>query len=182
MTKQVIPLALCRYKQLYRLRSRNLSYGVFDGSTGFVGIREKFESRYLFTEYHQDTGPPFGTVRPLEVLEECPIEDLRETLDSVCGRCNQPTTFVEWTDLDRPEGAYVGKGRWICCADPFPTAPLNHLLFNWLDEREKFYDDLVRCVNCSHLDEWHDPDGSCFNGWGDSKCRCIAYVAPSSKA
>ena len=49
----------------YKLHSRNLAIGVYDGNEGFIGIREKFGPRYLFTEYHWDQGPPFGTAIPL---------------------------------------------------------------------------------------------------------------------
>jgi hypothetical protein len=74
-----IPLEECKHGYLYRLSSRNLSFGVFDQTTkGFVGIRQKFEIRYLFTEYHWDTGEPFGTAYPLGLLDECPIQDLAE--------------------------------------------------------------------------------------------------------
>lgn len=38
------------------------------GKTGFIGIRLKFGSKYLFTEYHWDQGPPYGTVQPKEDL------------------------------------------------------------------------------------------------------------------
>jgi len=44
---------------------RNLSYGVYDGKEGFIGIREKFGHEFLFTEYHFDQGPPFGTVHTI---------------------------------------------------------------------------------------------------------------------
>jgi hypothetical protein len=40
--------------------------GVFNGVTGFIGIREKFNHEYLFTEYHYDTGAPYGTVHSVE--------------------------------------------------------------------------------------------------------------------
>src|SRR5579872_5414717 len=65
---------------LYRIHSRNLAYGVYKADVrGFVGIRNKFGSNYLFTEYHWDNGPPFGTVRPIEFIEQCPVEDLGES-------------------------------------------------------------------------------------------------------
>jgi hypothetical protein len=74
---QTIPLTECKHGYLYRISSRNLAFGVFnENSQGFVGIREKFGNRYLFTEFHWDTGAPFGTVHPKELLEECPITDL----------------------------------------------------------------------------------------------------------
>lgn len=64
---------------LYRIKSRNLPYGVFDGKSGFIGIREKFLELYLFTEYDYDDGPPFGTVRVLEDLGPSGIEPIEGT-------------------------------------------------------------------------------------------------------
>lgn len=61
-----VPLDQCVARRLYKLMSRNLVLGVFNGVTGFIGIREKFRHEYLFTEYHWDTGPPFGTVSGVE--------------------------------------------------------------------------------------------------------------------
>ena len=62
-----IPLDKCVDGNLYRIRARNGTYGVFnkEGSS-FTLAREKFENIYLFDEYHFDIGAPFGTVRPLE--------------------------------------------------------------------------------------------------------------------
>lgn len=59
---QKIPISECIMGRVYKIGSRNLSYGVYDGNEGFIGIRKKFGRRYLFTEYHWDQGPPFGTV------------------------------------------------------------------------------------------------------------------------
>jgi len=65
-----IPLADCINGAVYRIRSRNLAIGVFvQAANGFIGIRTKFSSRYLFTEYHYDTGAPCGTVMPIEKLD-----------------------------------------------------------------------------------------------------------------
>lgn len=74
-----IPLDQCENGYLYKIQSRNLSFGVYRQEVkGFVGIREKFGSKYLFTEYHWDTGPPLGTVHPITKLEKCPVEQLNE--------------------------------------------------------------------------------------------------------
>jgi len=62
----------CKQGYLYKINSRNLSYGVYDGKQGFIGIREKFGSKYLFTEYHYDQGAPYGTVFPEKELEKIP--------------------------------------------------------------------------------------------------------------
>src|SRR5579859_7846431 len=63
-----IPLSECVERVVYKIHSRNLILGVFDGQSGFIGIREKFGYEYLFTEYHWDSSPSFGTVRPYEKL------------------------------------------------------------------------------------------------------------------
>lgn len=56
--------------QVYEINSRNLIVGAWRPETrGFVGLREKFKSRYLFEEYHWDCGPPHGTARAVTALE-----------------------------------------------------------------------------------------------------------------
>ncbi len=67
-----IPLTDCIAGHLYEIDSRNLGLGVFNGKTGFIGIRYKFGSRYLFTKYHFDKGPPYGTVHPIKDLGPIP--------------------------------------------------------------------------------------------------------------
>ena len=62
----------CRKGYLYKLESRNLASGVYDGEEGFIGIRTKFSSVYLFTEYHWDQGPPYGTAIPLKEVGKVP--------------------------------------------------------------------------------------------------------------
>lgn len=92
-----IPLSECLKGRVYRLHSRNLELGVFDGETGFIGIRTKFDSRYLFSEYHYDTGPPHGTASPLEDLGAVPEGiELKEYEPSTDQRNGRPVAF------DRP--------------------------------------------------------------------------------
>jgi len=80
-----IKLEDCKHGYVYRIVSRNLSFGVYDKSVqGFVGIRTKFGDRYLFTEYHWDTGEPFGTVCPKQEIEKCTLvvdENNKELFD-----------------------------------------------------------------------------------------------------
>ena len=52
----------CVKGRMYRIRGRNISIGVYDGEGHFIGIRQKFGSRYLDEEDHWDTGAPHGTV------------------------------------------------------------------------------------------------------------------------
>lgn len=101
-----IALTECKDRFLYRLRSRNLGFGVFNKKqNGFVGVREKFGARYLATEYHYDTGAPFGTAQPLEELEEMPagleaVEMLEGTVD---GETNRVVAF---------DKTVVAEGKW----------------------------------------------------------------------
>lgn len=79
-TPDTISIAECRPRWLYRIAARNFRLGVFNAeNSGFIGIREKFGSEFLFTEYHWDTGAPFGTVIPHEALEPIPDDMLLST-------------------------------------------------------------------------------------------------------
>ena len=102
---EYVPLNQCKDRFLYHIISRNLSYGIYDEKNkGFIGIRHKFGYDYLFTEYHYDIGPPFGTVKPQTELIKIPDDlDLRESFDTIDSKSKR---FV---DFDKPikEG---GKG------------------------------------------------------------------------
>lgn len=68
-----IPLKDCKKGFVYKIHSRNLSHGVYDGDEGFIGIRYKLGGRYLFTEYHWDGRRiGYGTVKPLEEIGQLP--------------------------------------------------------------------------------------------------------------
>jgi hypothetical protein len=59
----LVPLGQLIKGRIYKITCRNLSYGVYDGQGGFIGIRQKFDDRYLFTEYHWDYSEHCGTVQ-----------------------------------------------------------------------------------------------------------------------
>lgn len=69
-----IPLDECKHGFLYRIIARNLKHGIFNKSeNGFIGIRTKFNSRFLDTEYHWDNEPlAFATVKPIKEIEKVP--------------------------------------------------------------------------------------------------------------
>lgn len=48
--------------RVYKLESRNLRLGVWDGKRSFIGVRTKFGSRFLDEEDHWDVDEHFGTV------------------------------------------------------------------------------------------------------------------------
>lgn len=107
MKIKYIPLNDCKDRCLYQINSRNLSYGIYNEQTkGFIGIRNKFGHDYLFTEYHYDNGPPFGTVFPKKELIKIPDDlELKETLGTIDEKSKRSVKF------DKPisEG---GKG-WL---------------------------------------------------------------------
>ena len=128
-----IPIKDCIKGRVYKLRSRNLSIGVYDGMEGFIGIREKFGARYLFTEYHYDQGPPYGTVAtiidtgidlPEDVLLSHELIVAREQQRLVCYNAE----VKNWVFVDTGE---VAKNIDILYRQP------NEELFEFLEDTEK---------------------------------------------
>ena len=124
-------------RRVYTLNSRNLAVGVWNAETnGFIGVREKFGDKYLFTEYlWTETS---GTARAIGDLEvdvpsEIPLRERTPSIDSVTGR----EVF-----FDKP--VYSGGRGWIyrdteLPIDGEPYARTNQELFDLLspyDEAE----------------------------------------------
>ena len=123
----------CIHRRLYRINSRNLTCGIYNQANGgFYGIRTKFDSRFVFAEYHWDNGPPYGTVRPVELLEVTFPDDilLQERLPGyLCIYCGQPL-------LDEHDSIY----KHAHVGEPCSAGNLVHgstlenkQLFDWLD-------------------------------------------------
>jgi hypothetical protein len=93
--EKAIARADCVDRHVYYIKSRNLNCGVFREATGgFIGIREKFDSLYLFEEYHWETSNTFGTVQPLIDIGVLPEGiELLETVDGGCTGCGNPITY-----------------------------------------------------------------------------------------
>lgn len=70
---QWIPLEKCKNGWAYYIHARNGKVGIFEKKEkGFRISRHKFNSNFLFVEYHWDNGEPFGTVKPISELEKVP--------------------------------------------------------------------------------------------------------------
>ena len=135
-------MAQCIPRRVYQIRCRNLSFGVWNGKespwAGFIGIREKFGSEYLFTEYHCDTGAPHGTVfehkdlgidLPVGIELKAHLHDL----DQISGRHVQFDKPVRdggrgWYFLDDNTSCDLSKTKIF--------AQRNDALFNFLKEIE----------------------------------------------
>lgn len=92
----------------YLILSRNLVAGFWDEvRQGFTGVREKFGDRYLFMEYHWDTGGSYGTAKPYKALDLYLPEDVpnESTLGLFCRECQTPVEKVYVPD----EKFYSGK-------------------------------------------------------------------------
>lgn len=125
----------CEPGGVYRVKSRNLTVGVYDGNGGFIGLREKFGDLYLFTEYHCDKGAPYGTVYPYEKLdvstEGLPIV---ERFTPACRDCGEEVEF---------EYGETGRG-WFHTDSPDthkanPVGRSNTALFEFLSQFEEEY-------------------------------------------
>lgn len=141
-----IPKEACIKGRLYILRSRNLPMGVYNGEGGFIGVREKFGTFFLFTEYHWDNGPPFGTVKPVSDTDvDLPAYiELRESFaekqhDMKTGR---PVDFDKTPATPEEGGNSAGfKGWFYKDTGEYSTAirpalPANKKLHDWLAEQE----------------------------------------------
>ena len=87
-TSGYLPMDALQPGWVYLIFARNAHVGVWwPEKKGFLIPREKFEHRYLFVEYHADSGVSsnltvngndvqvsHGTVKPFEPLEQAPFE------------------------------------------------------------------------------------------------------------
>ncbi len=138
----MINLSECKKRSVYKLLSRNLSFGVFDGKTRFIGIRTKFGRKFLDTEDHWDTGPPFGTARPEEDIGVTVPEEISL---HVCENEGIPIDKITGRDIsfDRPI-SNGGKGWFFkdTGESNINISPIyleNRKLFEFLEKMENIY-------------------------------------------
>lgn len=145
----------CVDRGVYRIRSRNLGVGVYRAEAqGFIGIRLKFTDRYLFTEYHYDTGAPYGTVRPKEKIgvlpHDVPCRELEQhefggrsfALDPATNT-ERPVLRRDLAEGEEPHGKRLGfVDEWADTRERLPDGVSTHVkenqaLFDFLDVIEK---------------------------------------------
>ena len=102
---------------VYRLQSRNLACGVWNGKDGFIGIRTKFGGRFLDMEIHWDLSKTFGTAQALEELGTIPESiSLNISLGTECGNCHKSLNYVK--HHAEQKGA---SGEWLHADDGSPN-------------------------------------------------------------
>jgi hypothetical protein len=126
-----ISLKDCLLGHVYLIHSRNLGIGVYDGKGGFVGIREKFDREYLFTEYHWDQGAPYGTVKPDRDIEVLP-PDVPVSTDFVHDKGR------DWAERD---GRIFPVVRRDLRAGETPHGKRQGFVDEWADTGERMPDD-----------------------------------------
>jgi hypothetical protein len=116
----MIPIDRCVKGGIYRISSRNLRFGVYDGKGGFIGVREKFGDRYLFTEFHYDQGAPHGTVTPLKrtgrIPEGMEVLDHIEVIKRECS-CGHPSARHERKCKHKNQSGVGEHDCYIGCLD-----------------------------------------------------------------
>jgi len=82
--------------RVYRLQSRNLECGVWNGKDAFIGIRTKFGLRFLDMEIHWGLSETFGTAQALETMGTMPEAiSLTISLGTECGNCHKSLNYVK---------------------------------------------------------------------------------------
>jgi len=121
----------------YETHSRNLVVAACAGPTAFVGIREKFGHRSLFTEFSGDG--PMSSVR--SVLRDLgPVPEgilIQDHLPPYCEQCGRPTAFlsdgpgtITGYQVHADDGSRLENMAWAVLG-------VNQPLFDFLANMEK---------------------------------------------
>ena len=105
----MIKLEQLQRGRVYRLQSRDLESGVWNGKDGFIGIRTKFGRRFLDMEIHWGLSKTFGTAQALESLGTISESiSLDISLGTECGNCHKPVNYVK-----RHAEQKGASGEWL---------------------------------------------------------------------
>lgn len=113
-----IPIEELEDRRVYKIKSRNLLVGVWCAAReDFIGVREKFSSRFLDAEGQWKNDPPTGTANAVEALDVWVPEDipLRTILELECRHCKAEVTQV-W-DVYPEDDEHGRGGRKRCVGD-----------------------------------------------------------------
>ncbi len=72
-----IPVEECKNGGLYIVDARNFELAIYrEADKSFLGIRTKFNDKYIFPEVHWDACSTYGTVKPIKFIKMSGIVDL----------------------------------------------------------------------------------------------------------
>lgn len=96
MTDNFIEIGALTLGAIYRLRARNIVFGVYLGEGRFAGIRNKFGNRFLDVEHEWTTSTHYGTARAVEQVGALdPVVPLKTELGTECEKCKRPAVFIK---------------------------------------------------------------------------------------
>lgn len=126
------PIDECVPRRLYSIRARSLGpKAIYLGHGEFIGLQLNFGTVCLFTEYHWDTGPPYGTVfeaidTGIDLPDEIPLSSSPGTIDEHTER------YVAF-NADKRCWYFVDSGEFS--KEIKPVGKRNDALFDWLWEQ-----------------------------------------------
>ena len=101
---QYIPMNACKEGMIYLIHSRNLICGIYNKGR-FTGLRSKFGEEFLFPEDHWDSGPPYGTAKPIREIEYfgeyCPACGDNKKLTEVLERIHMEQGDELWEEIQK---------------------------------------------------------------------------------
>lgn len=125
------PIDQCIPRRLYEIRSRSLGpRAVYLGHGEFIGLQHAMVSVCMFTEYHWDTGPPYGTVYEavdtgIDLPDEIPLSSSPGTVDERSGR---------WVAYNHDERSWYFIDTGEFSSEIKPKGYHNGALYDWLWE------------------------------------------------
>ena len=135
----------CKKGKVYQIRSRNLDIAVFDGDSGFIGIRTEInDSGSLFTEYyHNEANGHVGTVRPIKEIGEVPDWiPLVTGFSGVCRNCGRNIINIPYPNPTKPKQIWyrfehIFESETLSpCPKASPCCIQNRFLFDELSRFE----------------------------------------------
>ena len=118
----------CHHRKLYKLKSSYIDFGVFNSDDdSFIGIMDRSNKKYFHREYHAQALRPENTAFPLELIGDCPVKDLDETLGIVDRNTGRPVEYAQrlngWRFIGESETSHI-----------IPVGIPNEDLFDFLDK------------------------------------------------
>lgn len=126
------PIDECIPGRLYSVRCRSMGpKAVYLGHGEFIGLQLNFGTVCLFTEYHWDNGPPYGTVfeaidTGIDLPDDVPLSSSPGSIDEYTGR---------WVGFSHYKRKWYFTDTGEFSDDIKPVGKSNEALYDWLWEQ-----------------------------------------------